>query len=477
MVGLEVHSELSTNSKIYCGCSTKFGQEVNTQCCPICTGMPGVLPVLNRKVVEYAIKAGIATNCRIAKHTKQDRKNYFYPDLPKAYQISQHDIPICIDGHIDIVLSNGQKKRIRIYRIHIEEDAGKLIHDGSPNGSLVDCNRCGVPLIEVVTEPDMCSAEEAKLFLEKLKSILQSIEISDCKMQEGSYRCDVNVSVKKSDDLDLGVRTEMKNLNSIKAAMRAIESEKIRQIEIVSSGKKVQRETRRWDDEIDKSFSMRSKEEETDYRYIREPDLPSIVIDQEWIDSIKKSMSELPEERKNRYISEFGLSEYDASLIIQNKEFYRLFEDTIKIVDKPKLIVNWIIGEIFKLINDRNLEHVPIDPPKLAELLKYIISGSISNSVAKSVLVQVLDTNKSPSEIITEQNLGQINNQDQLREIVKTVLADNKRSVEDYKTGKSKALDFLIGRVMRETKGQGNPQILSKLIQESLTQESSELST
>ncbi len=351
VIGLEVHAELATKSKIYCSCKTEFGGEPNTHCCPICTGMPGVLPVLNEKVVEYAVRAGLATNCTIAEYSKQDRKNYFYPDLPKAYQVSQYDLPLCKEGYVEIDIE-GTKKKIGITRIHIEEDAGKLIHDEWGSGTLVDYNRCGVPLIEIVSEPDIRSAEEARAYVENLRAILQYVEVSDCKMQEGSLRADVNLSVRPKGQEKFGTRTEMKNLNSFRSIVRAVEAEAKRQISEIESGGTIYQETRRWDDDKGISYAMRSKEEAHDYRYFPEPDLAPIVSDREWIEGIKASLPELPEARRNRYISEFGLPEYDALLITQSKVLSDFFEEAVSKSSSPKLVSNWIMGDLMRILKD-----------------------------------------------------------------------------------------------------------------------------
>lgn len=409
VIGLEVHAELSTKTKIFCDCTTEFGGEVNTHCCPICTGMPGVLPVLNKKVVDYAIKAGLATNCEITEFGKQDRKNYFYPDLPKAYQISQYDLPVCKNGYIDIEV-NGQKKRIGITRIHIEEDAGKLMHDEWGTGSLIDYNRCGVPLIEIVTEPDMRTPEEAKVFLETLKSILQYIDVSDCKMQEGSLRCDINLSVKPVGQKEFGVRTEMKNVNSFRAAVRAMEYEAKRQIEIVESGKQVEQETRRWDDVKGVSYAMRNKEEAHDYRYFPEPDLVPIVINKEWIEEIRKTLPELPNAKKERYIKQYQLPEYDAAIITSSRTLAQFFEECVESGANPKIVSNWFMGDLMRILKDNNLEpeEIPFPGQYIAKLLALIEKGTISGSIAKKVLEVMFDEAKDPEIIVKEKGLIQI---------------------------------------------------------------------
>ncbi|HEX3028875.1 MAG TPA: Asp-tRNA(Asn)/Glu-tRNA(Gln) amidotransferase subunit GatB, partial [Clostridia bacterium] len=384
VIGLEVHAELSTKSKIYCTCTTEFGGEPNTHCCPICTGMPGVLPVLNKKVVEYAIKAGLATNCTISEYSKQDRKNYFYPDLPKAYQTSQYDLPLCMSGKIDIEV-NGNKKTIGITRIHIEEDAGKLMHDEWDTGTMVDYNRCGVPLIEIVSEPDMRSAEEAKTYLENLKAILEYVEVSDCKMQEGSLRADVNLSVRPVGQKEFGTRTEMKNLNSFRGILRAIEAESQRQITELESGGVIVQETRRWDDNKGFSYAMRSKEEAHDYRYFPEPDLVPIVTPKETIESIRASLPELPDARKKRYVSEFSLPEYDAGILTSSKVLADFFEEAVRKSSNAKSVSNWIMGDMMKILKEKDMEasDIPFPGEYLARMITLIDTGKISGTIAK----------------------------------------------------------------------------------------------
>jgi len=469
VIGLEVHAELSTASKIYCGCANEFGGDVNTNCCPICTGMPGVLPVLNKKVVDYAIKAGLATNCEITRLGKQDRKNYFYPDLPKAYQTSQFDLPICKNGHLDIEV-NGEKKRIGITRIHIEEDAGKLLHEASHGVTLVDYNRCGVPLIEIVSEPDMRSAQEAKEFLESIKSILEYTAVSDCKMQEGSIRCDVNVSIRPFGQKEFGIRSEMKNVNSFSAAFRAIEYEVKRQKMELEAGNVINQETRRWDDVKGVSNPMRSKDNAHDYRYFPEPDLVSIVIDDKWIDEIRKTLPELPNARRGRYISEFGLSEYDAGQITSSKALADFLEKCVLLGATPKAVSNWILSDISRLLNDKGLEQseIPFTAEQLAKLISLIENGTISNTAGKKVIEELFIDPRDPEEIVKEKGLIQISDEGALQKIVVEVINANPQSVVDYKAGKDKAIGFLVGQTMRATKGQGNPGLLNKLIKEEL---------
>ncbi|HOV26998.1 MAG TPA: Asp-tRNA(Asn)/Glu-tRNA(Gln) amidotransferase subunit GatB [Pseudobacteroides sp.] len=469
VIGLEVHAELSTKSKIYCSCTTEFGGEENTHCCPICTGMPGVLPVLNKKVVEYAVKAGLATNCEIARFSKQDRKNYFYPDLPKAYQVSQYDLPLCKNGYIDIEV-NGVQKRIGLTRIHIEEDAGKLIHDEWDRGTLVDYNRCGVPLIEIVSEPDIRSAEEAKAYLEQLKAILEYIGVSDCKMQEGSLRADVNLSIRPVGQKEFGTRTEMKNLNSFKAIIRAIEGEFKRQKTELEYGGVIVQETRRWDDNKGVSVAMRSKEEAHDYRYFPEPDLVPIVLDDSYIEEIRASLPELPEARKKRYVEEFGLPEYDSAILTSSKYYADFFEEAVKMCDNAKAVSNWIMGDLMRILKEKEMEpsDIPFPAEYLAKLVKLIDAGKISGTIAKKVFDKMFQTQKDPEVIVKEEGLEVVNDEGALVGIVKKVLEANPQSVADYKGGKEKAFGFLVGQCMKESKGKGNPQIINKILKDEL---------
>lgn len=469
VIGLEVHAELSTKSKIYCSCTTQFGGEENTHCCPICTGMPGVLPVLNEKVVEYAVRAGVATNCEIAEFSKQDRKNYFYPDLPKAFQTSQYDLPLCKKGYIDIE-TEGNKKRIGITRIHIEEDAGKLMHDEWDTGSLVDYNRCGVPLIEIVSEPDIRSAEEAKVYLENLKAILEYTEVSDCKMQEGSLRADVNLSVRPKGQKEFGTRTEMKNLNSFRAIIRAIEAEAKRQISVIEDGGTIVQETRRWDDNKGVSYAMRSKEEAHDYRYFPEPDLAPMVLDKQYIESVRKSLPELPEARKNRYITEFGLPEYDAGMLTSSKRLADFFEEAVSRSSNAKAVSNWIMGDLMRILKDRNMEveEIPFPAEYMAKLIELIDKGTISGTIAKKVFEKMFDGGKDPQTIVKEEGLEVVSDEGAIVAMVKKVLEGNPQSVADYKSGKEKAFGFLVGQAMKESKGKASPQVINKVLKEEL---------
>ena len=470
VIGLEVHCELSTKTKIFCSCSTEFGGEPNTHCCPICMAMPGTLPVLNEKVVEYAVKAGLATNCKIEKNSKNDRKNYFYPDNPKSYQISQYDKPLCYDGYVTIEDEKGTEKKIRIERIHIEEDAGKLNHDEYGRGSFVDLNRAGVPLIEVVSKPDLRSAYEVESYMKKLKSIFEYIEISDCKMQEGSLRADVNVSIRKKGSSELGTRTEMKNMNSFKSIVRAIDYEIDRQIEVVEDGGEIVQETLRWDDISGRTFSMRDKEDAQDYRYFPEPDLVAIRLSDEYVDNIRKELPELPESRKKRYVEEIGLSEKAANFVTSSKYYSNMFEKASEISNNPKAVSNWLMSDIARIMNEKELEPdaIPFNAENLAELIVLIDKGTISNSIGKKVLEELFENPKEPSKIIEEKGWVQISDEGAIKEVVLKVLENNPQSVADYKAGKDKALGYLVGQAMKETRGKANPQMLNKMFMEEL---------
>ena len=467
VIGLEVHAELSTRTKIFCSCKTEFGGEPNSHCCPVCMAMPGALPVLNKKVVEYAIKAGLATNSEIETESKNDRKNYFYPDLPKSYQISQFDKPLCKNGYIEIEDENLSKK-IGITRIHIEEDAGKLNHDDFGRDSLVDLNRAGVPLIEIVSEPDLRSSKEAELYLKKLKSVLEYIEVSDCKMQEGSFRADVNVSVRKKGEEKFGTRTEMKNMSSFKSITRAIEYEAERQIEVLENGGKIEQETLRWDEVSGKTFSMRSKEDAQDYRYFPEPDLGIIRISEEMKEAIRKTLPEMPEERKARYIEEFKLPEYDSNIIVSSKYLSDFFEEATRVCNNPKSVSNWIMTDIIRVQNEEDLEKMPFTAEELGKLIVLIDKGTISSAIAKKVFEEMLENPKDPEEIIKEKGWIQISDEGAIKEVVQKILEANPQSIADFKAGKDRALGFLVGQAMKETKGKANPQMLNKMFLEEL---------
>ncbi len=470
VIGLEVHCELSTKTKIFCSCSTEFGGEPNTHCCPICMAMPGTLPVLNEKVVEYAVKAGLATNCSIEKKSKNDRKNYFYPDNPKSYQISQFDKPLCYDGHVTIETEDGEEKVIRIERIHIEEDAGKLNHDEYGRGSFVDLNRAGVPLIEVVSKPDMRSAKEVEAYMRKLKSIFEYIEISDCKMQEGSLRADVNVSVRKKGAAEFGTRTEMKNMNSFRSIVRAIEYEADRQIEEIEAGNKIVQETLRWDDVSGRTFPMRDKEDAQDYRYFPEPDLVALEVSDEYIENVRNMLPELPESRRKRYIEDFELTEKAANFVTGSKYYSILFEDATKASNNPKTVGNLIMSDIARILNEREEEPeaLKFGGTELGELVTLIDKGTISSAIAKKVLEELFENPKMPSKIIEEKGWVQISDEGAIKEVVMKVLENNPQSIADFKAGKDKALGFLVGQAMKETRGKANPQMLNKMFLEEL---------
>ena len=470
VIGLEVHAELSTKTKIFCSCPTEFGGAPNTHVCPVCMAMPGSLPVLNEKVVEYAVKAGLATGCEISRDSKNDRKNYFYPDTPRAYQISQYDKPLCEHGKIEIETENGPKT-IGITRIHIEDDAGKLNHDPYGNGSLVDLNRAGVPLIEIVSEPDMRTAKEAEEYLKKLKSILEYIEVSDCKMQEGSLRADVNVSIMPKGSNKFGTRTEMKNLNSFRSMTRAIEYEIERQVEVIDNGGVINQETLRWDDVSGKTFSMRSKEDAQDYRYFPEPDLVAIRLSEEYIENIKNNLPEMPESRKERYLNEYGLSEKDANILTSSKYLSNMFEKASGICGNRKAVANWLLSDVSRILNEKELEpdQIPFTAESLAELVSLIDKGTISSAIAKKVLEEMFeDSTKMPSKIIEEKGWVQISDEGAIKEVVLKILSANAQSVADYKAGKDKALGFLVGQAMKETRGKANPQMLNKMFIEEI---------
>ena len=470
VIGLETHAELNTESKIYCSCKNQFGLEVNTQVCPVCMGMPGTLPTLNEKVVDYAIKMGHALNCTINPVCKQDRKNYFYPDLPKAYQISQAEVPLCQNGYVDIYV-DGEEKRIGVTRIHIEEDAGKLLHSDKFSGSLVDLNRCGVPLIEIVSEPDMRSSAEAKAYLETLKSILQYLGICDCKMQEGSIRCDVNVSVHKPGE-PFGTRSEMKNVNSFSAAVRGIDYEVNRQIELLESGGVVEQETRRWDDEKGVSISMRSKEDAQDYRYFPEPDLLTIVVDEDRIAALKSEIPELPNKKLIRYIKEYGLNIKEATAISDNVDKAKYFDECVNTSNvSPRSICNWLLGDIAKFENANNISvwNTHLTPEKLVELISIIDSGKISNAAGKTVFDIIVKEDRDISAIIEEKSLAQVSDSSALEAIADEVLSRNEKSVTDYKNGKTNALGFLVGQCMKASKGKANPSMMKDIILKKLS--------
>lgn len=469
VIGLEVHVELATKTKIFCGCSTAFGGAPNTHTCPVCTGMPGSLPVLNKQVVEYAMAVGLATNCTITQYCKFDRKNYFYPDNPQNYQISQLYLPICRNGHVDIETTAG-KKSIGLHEIHMEEDAGKLIHDEWEDCSLVDYNRSGVPLIEIVSEPDMRSAEEVIAYLEKLRLTIQYLGASDCKLNEGSMRADVNLSVREAGASEFGTRTEMKNLNSFKAISRAIEGERARQIELLEEGKSVIQETRRWDDNKESSYAMRSKEDAQDYRYFPEPDLVPIVISDEWLQEIRDKQPELRDAKMKRYVDEFELPEYDAKILTSVKKLADFFEETTALCGKPKKVSNWLMGETMRLLKEHEMdaEDISFSPANLAKIIAFTEDGTINGTVAKEVFEQVFTKDIDVAKYVEEHGLKTVNDEGALRETVAKVIADNPKSVEDYRNGKEKAIGFLVGQTMKAMKGKANPGMVNKMLKEML---------
>ncbi len=470
VIGLEVHVELATKTKIFCGCSTAFGGAPNTHTCPVCTGMPGSLPVLNKQVVEYAAAVGLATNCTITQNCKFDRKNYFYPDNAQNYQISQLYLPICRNGHVDIELEDGTTKQIRIHEIHMEEDAGKLVHDDWEDVSLVDYNRSGVPLIEIVSEPDMRSAEEVIAYLDKLRLIVQYLGVSDCKLQEGSMRADVNLSVREAGSTEFGTRTETKNLNSFSAISRCIENEVARQIDLIESGEKVVQETRRWDDNKEYSYAMRSKEDAQDYRYFPDPDLVPVSISDEWLDRIRKAQPEFKTEKMKRYKEEFGIPDYDINIITDSKKLADIFEAATAICNKPKKVSNWIMGETMRLLKEKDMDaaDVSFSPENLAKLIELVEAGSINNSVAKDVFVKVFDEDVDPDKYIEENGLKQVNDEGALKATIEKVIADNPQSVDDYRNGKKQAIGYLVGQTMKAMQGKANPGMVNKLLQELL---------
>lgn len=469
VIGLEVHVELATKTKIFCGCSTEFGGAPNTHTCPVCTGMPGSLPVLNRQVVEYAAAVGLATNCTVNQRCKFDRKNYFYPDNPQNYQISQLYEPICQNGYIEIETASGTK-RIGIHEIHMEEDAGKLMHDEWEDCSLVDFNRSGVPLIEIVSEPDMRNAQEVIAYLDKLRLIIQYLGASDCKLQEGSMRVDVNLSVREAGTEKLGTRTEMKNLNSFKAITRAVEGERERQIEQIEMGKPVIQETRRWDDNKETSHAMRSKEDAQDYRYFPEPDLTPIVISDEWLSKIRARQPELRTQKLIRYKKEFDIPEYDAKILTSSKRMADLFEATTALCGKPKKVSNWLMVETMRLMKEQEqeAEDLSFSPENLAKLIELLEEGIINSSVAKEVFEQIFLHDVDPKAYVEEHGLKTVNDEGALLAVVAAVIRDNPKSVADYQSGKEKALGFLVGQAMKAMKGKADPGAVSRMLKEQL---------
>jgi aspartyl-tRNA(Asn)/glutamyl-tRNA(Gln) amidotransferase subunit B len=457
VIGLEIHSELATKTKIFCSCTTAFGGEQNTHCCPVCTGMPGVLPVLNQSVVDFAVKAGIAMNCKIANFSKLDRKNYFYPDLPKAYQISQYDLPLCLGGYI--TLDNG--KKVGITRIHIEEDAGKLVHDDVAKRTYVDYNRCGVPLIEIVSEPDMRNSEEVREYVEKVRAILLYAGVSDCRMEEGSLRADVNLSVRPFGQEKFGTRTEMKNINSIRAIVRAVEGETVRQIEVITAGGKIDQQTRRWDDNKGTSKSLRGKEEANDYRYFPEPDLVPIKLEDSQINEIKSQLPELPDARLKKYIAD-GIAAADAQIIVGSKALSNFFEEASTLCGNSKEAAKWVVGEMMRQLKDREVEpeNIPFPASHLADIIKMCSANKITASAAKKVFSLLFESNATPQQLVIKHSLATIGDDTKIDAAIEKAFSDNPKSIEDYRNGKDKAFGFLMGQAMKELKGKADPSII-----------------
>lgn len=472
VIGLEIHAELKSKTKIFCSCSTKFGAAPNTNTCPICTGVPGTLPVLNEEVVNLAIKAGSALGCKINKYNKMDRKNYFYPDLPKAYQTSQFDLPICSGGLVEFEYE-GKQVKVRLNRIHIEEDAGKLVHLEDEEVSLIDYNRVGVPLAEIVTEPDMRSVGEAVAFMKKLKSILEYGGISDCRMDQGSLRCDANISLRPVGSTEYGTKVELKNINSFRELQKALEKEERRQRELYTFGEgdKIVQETRRWDAAKGKTISMRSKEQAHDYRYVVEPDLPPIIIYDDQIEELKAALPEMPDVKKERFLKEYGLTEKEVEILISDKALAMFFEDVVKFGAKPKIAANWILGDVLRILKDRKIESgdMILSAENFTKILKVVEEGKISNNIGRDVLEEIFDENKDPMKVIEEKGLMQISSSDEIEKIVDEVIAANPKSVEDFKAGKTQASSFLMGQVMKATKGKANPKMAKQLVDEKLS--------
>jgi len=478
VIGLEVHAELNTKSKIFCGCPTEFGAEPNTHICPVCLGLPGSLPVINKQVVHHAIKAGLALNCTIAGKSKFDRKNYYYPDLPKAYQISQYDMPIAIKGFIDITDKQGKVKRIGITRVHMEEDAGKLLHltksgqIGDAEESLVDYNRAGVPLIEIVSEPDIRTAEEAYLYLRLIRSVLRYIDVSDCNMEEGSLRCDANISVRKKGEQNFGSKVEVKNMNSFRNVQKALEFEAERQMKMAEAGERITQETRLWDAGKDKTFSMRSKEESHDYRYFPEPDLPPMETEKSYIEGIKKEIPELPNMKIERFVKDYGLPRYDAGVLSEEQETAGFYEETVKACSEPKLSSNWIMVELLGRMNSagiKNIRDTKIKPAGLGRMIQLITKNVISGKIAKTVFDEMFATGNDPEKVISEKGLTQITDTKEIEAIIDRVIAANQQIVQEIKGGKEKGLGFLVGQAMKESKGKASPQMVNEILRKKIT--------
>jgi aspartyl-tRNA(Asn)/glutamyl-tRNA(Gln) amidotransferase subunit B len=473
VIGLEVHAQLLTESKIFCGCSTQFGQEPNDNTCPVCAGFPGVLPVLNKRVVEFAIKAGLAAHCEIARSSILARKNYFYPDLPKGYQISQYELPVCTGGYVDVEL-DGKVKRVRLTRIHMEEDAGKNIHDAHGDASLVDLNRAGVPLLEIVSEPDLRATAEAGAYLKTLRAMLQYLGVCDGSMEEGSFRCDANVSVRPEGTETLGTKIEIKNLNSFRAVESALEFEIARQIEILSDGGKLVQETRLWDEHHEETRSMRAKESAHDYRYFPDPDLLPLVIDDAWIAQVRAALPELPNARKARFVNEYGLSRYDAELLTGRKDVADYFEEAVKARANPKALSNWIVGDLFRVLKERKLDEQlylvrwPLAASNLAQMVQMIDQGKINGKIAKTVFEAMLDSNKTPQQIVSEKGLEQLSDLGIIEAAIDQVLAANPKQIAQYQSGNDKVFGFFVGQIMKATQGKANPQKVNEILREKL---------
>jgi aspartyl-tRNA(Asn)/glutamyl-tRNA(Gln) amidotransferase subunit B len=471
VIGLEVHAQLQTNTKIFCGCETKFGKEANTLTCPVCIGMPGVLPVLNKKAVEYTVKTGLATHCTISTYSRFARKNYFYPDLPKGYQISQYELPICEHGYVEIVV-DGKVKRIGLTRIHLEEDAGKNLHDAHGGASLVDLNRAGTPLMEVVSEPDIRTPEEASEYLKKLRSILRYIEVSDADMEKGNFRCDANVSIRPVGATEFGTRTEVKNVNSFKFVQKALEYEIKRQAQIIDEGGKVIQETRLYDSTKGVTFSMRSKEEAHDYRYFPEPDLVPVIVPKETIQNIGRTIPELPDVKRERFVKDYGLPEYDADMLTQSRAMAAYYEDAVRLSGQPKVVSNWMMGELMRLLNveGSEIENCPVKPGRLAGMIKMISDGVISTKIAKTVFEEMYKTGKDAKTVVKEQGLVQVSDTGAIEKIVEEVIKANPTQTADYRAGKEKLFGFFVGQVMKASKGKANPDLVNQLLKKKLSE-------
>jgi aspartyl-tRNA(Asn)/glutamyl-tRNA(Gln) amidotransferase subunit B len=470
VIGLEVHAQLKTASKIFCGCSTKFGQGPNSQTCQVCIGMPGVLPVLNKTAMDYIIKTGLAVHCEIAPYSRFARKNYFYPDLPKGYQISQYELPVCLGGYVDVVV-DGKVKRVGLTRIHLEEDAGKNLHEGIEGASHVDLNRTGVPLMEIVSEPDIRSAEEAAEYMRKLRAILRYIDVCDGNMEEGSLRCDANISVRPVGQAEFGTRAELKNMNSFKNVQKAIEYEIKRQIAVIEDGGKVVQETRLWDANQNITISMRGKEEAHDYRYFPEPDLVPVEVSKEWLDSIRATMPELPDAKRERFVSQYGIPDYDAMVLTESRALADYYEDAAKLSGEPKLASNWIMGDVLRKLKEDGIEpeQCPLSPERLAGMIKLIGSGTISGKIAKTVFEEIYNSKKSAEEVVSEKGLLQISDEGEIAKIIDEVMAANPANVEQYRAGKVALIGFFVGQVMKKTGGKANPGMVNELLKKKLS--------